>query len=539
MPKRFDGFIGPWHATPGYDADSQRAVNLYPEPVESPVAKARNVLRGTPGLDDFCTLPTTPVRGLLSAGAPLSGSPRLFAVGGSKLYEVDSSGTATELGDVGNDGDDSPVQMFLNGNQLYVVSAGKAYVDNGDGPAEPTFPAYSGTVNGLGNQFVAWVSGDKFDATMTGRTITINGNAYTVHSVISPEVLFTTATVALGSGLTYSMAGADLPAKTGAYIDGYFIAHIPESRQFNISGLNNGLEWDELDFAMKAGYPDHIGAVLADHSDLWLFGESQTEIWNHTGNADFPFERNPNGNIEQGISAPWSACKLMNGVAWLGQDTRGKIVAWWAQGYRPQRVSNYAVENRWDVGVTSDAISYTYTDNGHHFWVITFPTLDTTWVFDATTGWWHERAYWNGSALERHRGRCHAFCFDKHLVGDHTTGVIYQMSATLGTDNGTNIRRIRQAPHLSEDHVRLFHHELIVNAQTDTSSTPNFYLSYSDDQGTSWSTEKQVTTAAGFQHEPHWRRLGAARDRIYQLRVDVASNLTLIDAYQNITKGTD
>src|SRR4030095_16079898 len=206
--------------------------------------------------------------------------------------------------------------------------------------------------------------------------------------------------------------------------------------------------------------PDHIGSIIADHQNLWLLGESATEIWQHTGAPDFPFERNSSASIHQGIAAPWSACRLMNGLAWLGQDTRGKLVAWWARGATPQRVSNYAIENQWELNTAADAISFVQVVNGHHFWWLTFPTINRTFVYDATSGWWHERAWWNGAALERHRARCHCHCFGKHLVGDHTTGQIYEMVDSAFTDNGAAIHRIRQAPHVSNEEMRVFHHEL-------------------------------------------------------------------------------
>ena len=467
MAQVFSGFVGPWNATLGYDADSQRAINLYPRPVESRDGKAQNILRGTPGLDDFCTLATTPVRGLLSAGSAAAN--RLFAVGGSKLYEVSSGGVATLLGDVGDDASHTPVTMELNGGQLLIGSAGQAYTDSGIGPTSVGIPT----------------------------------------------------------------------AKQIAYIDGYGIALRPSSRQFDISALNDFGTWDALDFDIKSGYPDYIGGILADHKHLWLFGELYgTEIWEHTGNPDFPFERVH--SIQQGIAAPWSAVRLMNGVAWIGQDTRGKFCAWWAQGFQPQRVSTYAIEEELSLGgisTLSDCISWSQVWNGHHFWWLQFPTRGKTFVFDATTGWWHERSYWTGSALQRHRARCHAFCFDQHLVGDHTSGIIYKMSDTYGNDNGAAIHRIRQAPHVSENHEPLFHHKIRFNAQTDASSTPNWYLQYSDDKGGTWSTERQVTTPAGFNHQPKWSRKGESIDRIWSLRTDVNSNLEITDAFLHLTKG--
>ena len=466
---KFEGFCGPWYATQGYAADSQRLVNYYPEAVESGAGKNDIVLRGTPGLVPFATLPAGPVRSLLSAGSPLNGAPRLFAVGGHLSCEVSSSGTVTTLGVVYTDATNTPAQQELNGNQLFIVSAGQATINNGGGPTSTGLPT----------------------------------------------------------------------ARTGCYIDGYFIVQRPDSRQFDISHLEDGTTWDPLDFGIKGSYPDHIGSILADHQNLFLFGESTTEQWQHTGAPDFPFERNNSGSIHQGIAAPWSACRLMNGVGWLGEDTRGKLVAWFMRGATPQRVSNYAIENQWNVGSVFDAISFPQVVDGHHFWWITLPTLNKTFIWDATTGWWHERAYWNGTSLERHRARCHCYCFGRHLVGDHTTGVIYEMTDSAVTDNGAAIQRIRQAPHVTNEEKRIFHHELRLDTVTLTNANPTFYMQYSKDNGANWSTEVPLAGDPGFKHPRSWRRLGSGRDRIYSVRTDVAALPTVINAFLDLTPGTD
>src|SRR5438309_2343680 len=94
--------VGPSYPSESLSVDLQRCVNLYPEKDESGTGKAPWVLYGTPGLSVFATLPTSPGRGLWA------GDNRLFAVGGSKLYEVFANGSYTLQGDIGNDG--KPVQ---------------------------------------------------------------------------------------------------------------------------------------------------------------------------------------------------------------------------------------------------------------------------------------------------------------------------------------------------------------------------------------------------------------------------------------------
>jgi hypothetical protein len=51
--------------------------------------------------------------------------------------------------------------------------------------------------------------------------------------------------------------------------------------------------------------------------------------------------------------------------------------------------------------------------------------------------------------------RCHVYAFGKHLVGDRTTGTIWQMDASFATDtDGNGIRRLRRAPALYHEDAR-------------------------------------------------------------------------------------
>jgi hypothetical protein len=534
----YQGFVGASYLGPAKKANAQRSINLYPEVDESGTGKTKMQLVGTPGLTSaFCTLPTTPVRGFLAAGAPLSAAQRLFAVGGSKLYEITSGGSATELGDVGDDGTHTPAQIFANGLQLGIVSAGKFYLHNGVSISQPDYPSSSGValVEDLGGGVgrLNWVSGDEFDGTMEGQTITFDGSPYTVTNFHSPTRIFVTPSPTDGAEEAWSIS-YDVEARTGAFLDGYFIVAKPNSKQANISSLNDGTSWDALDFAIKESYPDNIGAILVDHQDLWLWGESTSEVWNNTGAADFPLERNQTGAIQMGTAAPWSGVSLGNGVAWLGTNNQGKAVAYVAAGYIPKRISTHAVERIWaGYSTVADAIGWVQEWEGHLFWWITFPTGNATWVYDQLTGAWHERAWWNGSSLDRHRARCHTYCYGKHLVGDHTTGVIYEMSATAYTDNGTTIRRVRTAPHVSNENKWTFFSTFRLDAENSGAVNPS--LDWSVDGGDTFGTARTTTSAGvGAFSNYEWRRLGRSRDRVFRVTITAAVKVVLVGAYLEI-----
>src|SRR5690349_18885651 len=92
---KFDGFIGPTYTVRSKNHAADRAINLFCEQDQSGHAKSKLSLNHTPGLETFCTLPTSPVRALWA------GEERLFAVGGDTLYEISSGGGVTTRGTVG------------------------------------------------------------------------------------------------------------------------------------------------------------------------------------------------------------------------------------------------------------------------------------------------------------------------------------------------------------------------------------------------------------------------------------------------------
>lgn len=331
------------------------------------------------------------------------------------------------------------------------------------------------------------------------------------------------------------------PATHIAFHDGYFIMNRVDTGQFVITSLYS-TDVDPLDFATAEGSPDDIVALLVDHRELWLFGEETTEVWYNSGASDFPFARLDGAFIEQGCAAPFSPAKMDNAVYWLAQDRTGHGIVMRAQGYQPQIISTRAVEHAIQGYATiSDARGYTYQQDGHSFYVLTFPTADRTWVYDAATQLWHERSYWSGGE-HRHRGECYAFAFGKHLVLDHSTGRVYSLDLDAYTDDGATIRALRRTQHQHAQGARLFWSQLQVDVETGVGlisgqgSDPQAMLRWSDDGGRAWSSEHWTGLGkiGEYRTRAIWRRLGQSRDRVYELSITDPVKRVIVDAWADV-----
>ena len=247
------------------------------------------------------------------------------------------------------------------------------------------------------------------------------------------------------TGVFAQITDTDFPgASIVDYLDGYFVFIEPNSQRLWVTALLDGTSIDPLDFASAEGDPDNIVSMIVDHREVWVFGTNSTEVWYNAGLSDFPLVRIQGAFNELGCAARYSVAKMNNQVYWLGKDARGQGIVYQANGYMGQRISTHAVE--WQIqqyGNISDAIAYTYQQDGHSFYVLTFPSVGATWVYDAITGAWHERAGWYDGEWVRQRGATQAFYNGEVLVGDYENGNIYAYDLDVYADNGQVQRWLR------------------------------------------------------------------------------------------------
>lgn len=335
------------------------------------------------------------------------------------------------------------------------------------------------------------------------------------------------------TGVFGQITDPDFPgAVTVDYIDGFFVFNEPFTQKIWVTSLLNGESVDPLDFASVEGSPDEVVGLLVDHREVWVFGTNSVEVWYNAGVPGFPLERINGAFNEIGCASPWSIAKVDNGLFWLGKDARGQGIVYRAEGYTGRRVSTHAIE--WQIQKHEDlsgAVGYTYTQDGHSFYLLSVPGSDTTWVYDVATESWHERAGLVNGSFTRHRSQCQAFFNNQVVVGDYENGNVYVLDLDNFSDNDSPQKWLRSWRALAtgqNDLKRSSHHNLQLDCEVGVGLTsgqgsdPEVMLRWSDDGGHTWSNEHwaKMGTIGQYGKRVIWRRLGMTtklRDRVYEV----------------------
>lgn len=384
------------------------------------------------------------------------------------------------------------------------------------------------------------VSGEKFykvdtnyNATELGNVtgqgpVSMADNGTQLFIACNPDgFIYNSATNVFQQILDSDFAGA----VTVGYINEYFVFNEPNSQNFWVTSQLDGTQIDGLDYSRAIGSPDRLVALIVDHQEVWLFGTNSVEVWYDANLADFPLSKIQGAYLEIGCISPYTVAKLDNGIFWLGSDARGRGIVYRTNGYSGIRVSTHAVE--WQIqqySDISDAIGYTYQQDGHSFYVLTFPTANATWVYDVATSAWHKRAGFEDGLFTRHRSNCQMVLGNDIVVGDFENGNIYAFDLNVYSDNGQIQRWLRSwsALQTGQDNLkRTVQHSLQLDCQTGVGlnsgqgSNPQVVLRWSDDSGQTWSNEHTASMGKiGVSTRVIWRRLGMTekiRDRVYEI----------------------
>ena len=468
-------------------------------------------------------------------------------------------------------------------------------VNNGPLSCQPVGATFNGQMSGTTLTVNSVSSGTIYVG------MTVQGSGVTANTIVTALGTGTggTGTYLISTSQTvsaetmYALNFAILPASDGAFqganvvdiVDNYFIYNDPNTQQWAATNILSPIT-PALSYANKFTAPDNLVSLIADHGQVFLLGEKSAEVWSDQGTFPFPFQRIPGASSQHGIVAAQSISRVGNSFAYVSQNIRGQGQIMLMNGYMPSRISTHAVEQTLQNQKINDAIAWTYQLEGHEVYVVTFPSLDLTWAYDITTQMWHKWLYVDdNNVFHRHRGNCAAVFQNLVMVGDWQNGNLYALDPQNYTDNGHTIRRVRRAPHLVSDLQRQYFDELQIQfqpgvgvggfsitrgnylgtpyyipangsliiaqadidylaipnqvTQDDNRINPQAMLRWSNDGGSTWSSEfwQKIGYQGKYKNRAIWRRLGMARDRIYELVVTDPVNAVVVSANLKATSG--
>ena len=364
------------------------------------------------------------------------------------------------------------------------------------------------------------------------------------------------------TGLTFGSVSATnfFAADRVDYIDTYLIFNRSRTNQFFFTFSNadygmftGGTAFDPLDIAAKTGGNDNIIGLAVMHREIWLIGGSPiagsggtSEVWFDAGAADFAFQAMPGAFVEHGCTAVGSIAKYDLALYWLGQDAAGNSIVFEGAQYRVRRISTHAIENEISgYPNKADALGFTYLQEGHIFYVLTFPEANVTWVYDVSEQQWHKRCWADSDGnLNRWRANCFAAFNNQLIVGDFENGNLYALNLDYYLDNGAPIPRIRSFPHITEENDRVIHKSLIaameVGNEMDTSTGDQFQVSlrWSDNAGRSYgeAVEQSLGDTGEYLTSVQFNRLGLARDRVYEFSWSAPMKTCIQGVYLDVMK---
>jgi hypothetical protein len=321
-----------------------------------------------------------------------------------------------------------------------------------------------------------------------------------------------------------------------AFIDGWWIFNRPGTGQFYTSGGAYTNSFTDSYSAYKDGASDNIVTISENKELLWLIGERTTEVWYFAGDVTKPFQRLVSTLIQSGCKAAHSISRFVedgqDSLMWFGRSERGENVIVKTTGFNIEGVSNASFGNEVKTyPKTDDAIAYTYQEDTHQFYVLTFPSADVTWVYDGQSKQIHKRLSYDpyAQAFHRHRSNCYMNFAGMRIVGDYQNGALYQMTRDAYTDAGWPILAKRRSPHVwdGQGRGRVFMASLQlefapgVGNQSGLGVDPQAYLTISRDGGKTFGQRwpAPIGKAGNYRTRTMWRRLAFGRDVVIDVEV--------------------
>lgn len=222
---------------------------------------------------------------------------------------------------------------------------------------------------------------------------------------------------------------------------------------------------------------DKVLAMEAiNNGTLFVFGERSYAILT-MDDSEYQLRSTFMGN-NIGIAAPQSLAKTENELCWLGSGDDGHNGIWSvALDGKPKKISTFALDREIQgMSNTDDAFGFGYNYAGHHFYVITFPSADKTFVYDFDTGTWHNRStrdalldidhFWFPVFAHQFNGQVY--------LGNYENNCLMKVVPNKHTEwDGRPIRRLRRSPIITSELANFIVNEFRIECNVGTTEQVN------------------------------------------------------------------
>jgi hypothetical protein len=336
------------------------------------------------------------------------------------------------------------------------------------------------------------------------------------------------------SGAVFAQIASSMFAnpKAVTWQDGQFLASFDETgsnkKRCQISA--DGVTWNALDFRAVESTP---GALLRPYSfggEVHQFCETGIEFWAYTGDPTFPFQPIRGATLNVGLAARWSVAESERALFFLGRKKGSGVSAYELIGHQARSITPPGLANLWGQYATKgDATGRVFSVDEHTFYVLSFPTVGKTWMYDAFSSELLGTPVWSelSSANGRHFGDLGFELVERSYVTDYRVGKIHRIDETVYTDAGSEIAWEIVTRHFFQNYDRVTVDELAADFETGVGlptgqgSDPQVMLTVSRDGGRTWGSEMSLPLGAvgAYTTKVSARRLGTARDFVFKLRI--------------------
>lgn len=356
-------------------------------------------------------------------------------------------------------------------------------------------------------------------------------------------------------GTTFAqITDLDFPGQFGpgaptfmTYLDGFFIVNDALTDNFFISAVEDPTTWNALDFDAASVSPDNSLAMASQVSLLWIIGDETAQAYYNSGNPDFPYDIVLNATQEVGILAPQSLADSDDGIFYLATTPEGGRFVYQIQGQAGRVITQDEQENFLNtLDDPADAYGFIYKQAGKSFYCLQVgpsPGKTTsTLIYNIKANTWETRELQDGSAW---RVGGIGILDNDNIAGSRLQGRFGTLDLNEYQDAGQEIIRTRrtQVFHVMNKSIDFW--SLIIDIQGGIGNAiapnPILKMRYSNDAGQTWSgwLQEECGGVGQYFRRVVYDQLGSGRNRLFELQLSDAVNLTIIAAYAEITVDAD